>query len=82
MINQTIVRIGNSVGVIIPKSLQENDRLKPGDKVSVDRDKISGSFVVSKNGSKKQSSITPEFVRILENINKRYGKALQDLAGK
>ena len=82
MINQTIVRIGNSVGVIIPKSLQENDRLKPGDKVSIDKDRINGDFIVSKNGKARQSSITPQFVRILENVNKRYGKALQELAGR
>ena len=82
MINQAIVRIGNSVGVILPRSLQANDRLKPGDKVAVDKDKINGDYIVSTKGKVKKSSITPQFVRMLENVNKRYGKALQELAGR
>ncbi len=76
---QTVFRAGNSEVVALPKSLG----FKFGDKVIVDRGLTSGSAFISKaDGKQKISSITPGFLSILDGINKRYGKALKDLAGK
>jgi len=37
------------------------------------------AFIVSKNAL-RASSVTPEFVRVLNEVNKRYGAALSMLA--
>lgn len=79
---QKVIQIGHSVGVIIPQALQKGSRLNPGEKVVIERDYMSDSFIVRKKGNKKHSSITPEFVHIVESVNKKYRKALQELAGK
>ena len=76
---QTVFRAGNSEVVALPKSLG----FKFGDKVVVDRGLEDGTAFVSKaEGKQKTSSITPGFLSILDGINKRYGKALKELAGK
>ena len=76
---QIVFRAGNSNVVALPKDLG----FKPGDKVVVDRGLGVGTAFVSKTGVKQvSSSITPEFLKILDGVNKRYGKALSELALK
>ena len=76
---QTIFKAGNSNVIALPKDLG----FKVGDKVIVNPGLASGSaFITKANGKKVTSSITPEFIEILEGINKRYGKALSTLAQK
>lgn len=79
---QTVIQIGNSIGVVIPQVLQKSTSIKVGDKIIVEVEPISKAFIVRKKGSVKLSSITPEFLNIVDRVNKRYGKALQELAGK
>lgn len=77
---QTIIQIGNSEGLTLPKEVREVVGIKKGSKVDVEvtSDK---RVVISKAGSKKSSkSITPEFIETLSGINKRYGPALKKLA--
>jgi bifunctional DNA-binding transcriptional regulator/antitoxin component of YhaV-PrlF toxin-antitoxin module len=76
---QVVFKAGNSSVIALPKDLG----FKPGDKVIVDRGLKIGTAFVSKAGVKQTSySITPEFLKILDGINKRYGKALNELALK
>lgn len=76
---QVVFKAGNSNVVALPKDLG----FKPGDKVIVDRGLQTGTAFVSKAGVKQvSSSITPEFLKILDGVNKRYGKALSELALK
>lgn len=76
---QTVFKAGNSDVVALSKDLG----FKTGDKVVVDRGIESGTAFVSKaNKNQKPTSITPSFLKILDGINKRYGKALAELAGK
>lgn len=80
---QTIIRVGNSVGVILPKTVRDQVGFKPGDKVFVEPDRNGHSLVLHKKGKGiKPITITPEFYNWLEGFNKRYGKALQELARK
>jgi putative addiction module antidote len=80
---QNIVQIGNSTGIIIPKSLLKELDLELGDTVELVKDPITNSLIVEKKGAeKKYPAVTPEFLQILERINKRYGKALKSLANK
>lgn len=80
--SQTIIQIGNSQGITIPKSVLEDLDLKAGSKVDV-RVTADQRLVISKldkNGNKKSLTMTPEFMKSLEGVNKRYGSALRQLA--
>ena len=78
---QKVIQIGNSIGVIIPQSLAKNS-LKVGDIVMVEKDQASGMYIISKNGKSKTSSITPHFLSVVERVNKQYGQALKEIAQK
>lgn len=78
---QKIIQIGNSIGIIIPKALS-GDHLKPGEKVIVEKDPASETYIISKNKRAGISSITPHFFGVLDRINKQYGKALREIAGR
>ncbi|OGK08528.1 hypothetical protein A2767_05520 [Candidatus Roizmanbacteria bacterium RIFCSPHIGHO2_01_FULL_35_10] len=77
---QTIIQIGNSYGVIIPKKIMTDTGLKPGNKVFVQKDPNGNTITLSKNGKKSASSITPDFLRVVEKINKKYEPAFKALA--
>lgn len=76
---QKVVQIGNSIGVIIPQALAKNN-LKPGDVIRVEKDPESDMFIIYKNKKKNISSITPHFLEVLERVNKQYGVALKEIA--
>ncbi|MDO8461148.1 MAG: hypothetical protein Q7S38_01755 [bacterium] len=76
---QTIIQIGNSVGIIIPKALSKNG-LKPGEKVIVEKDPASETYIISKNKKTSMSSITPHFFAVVDRVNAQYGKALREIA--
>ena len=75
MIQQTI-QIGNSVGVIIPKNILEENKIKVGDKIQVD---VSPVKTVRKTA---KDAVSPELLMWLDGFNKRYKDALQELASK
>ena len=78
---QKVIQIGNSAGLIIPKTLMEQVGLKEGSQVVIEKDPSSDALTIVKKGSTVHaSSITPEFMKIIEKVNKRYGKALKELA--
>lgn len=78
---QKIIKIGNSAGVIIPYELREEAGLKLGDSVSVDYMPGGQALSISKKGEGGTSpSITPEFYDWLNKFNKKYKKALTELA--
>ena len=80
---QKIIQIGNSTGVIIPKALLDEAGLKPGSHVIIEQDPQDGTLTIREKGkAKKKTSITPEFLDILDKVNKNYGPALKELAQK
>jgi len=71
---QKLIKIGNSLGTIVPAEIIKKFGLKKGDAVDVN---------VQPTGlSKKGTTITPEFKKWLEKFNKEYGRSLQELANK
>ncbi len=76
---QKVIQIGNSIGIIIPQTLAK-DNLKPGDTVVVEKDQASGAYIISKDKKAKLSSITPHFLSVVERINKQYAHALKEIA--
>lgn len=77
---QKVIKVGNSLGVIIPKTFAAQMRLQRGSIVFIEPDQTSTSFLVTKEKKSQLSSITPEFLRIIEKVNQRYGSALRKLA--
>ncbi len=84
MLTQKLYRNGNSVAVTIPKDYLEDMKLKDGSEVTVEQDLENESIIISpkKKVSKPQSTITPKFLRWLEEFNQEYGPALRELAKK
>lgn len=81
--DQNIIRIGNSAGVIIPKSLLKELNFQEGSKVVMEKDESGEALVIAKKGIKRQAgSISPYFLKILDKVNRLYGPALQELAEK
>lgn len=78
---QKVIQIGNSIGIIIPQSLARNT-LKPGDIVHVDKDPVNNTLFINKQETGGSSSITPEFLSWLHKFNKKYKNALTELAKK
>ncbi len=77
MQTQTVFRAGNSKVMSLPDELGFNF----GDKIVVNRGLKRGTAFISKVGTGVSvSSVTPEFISILNGINKRYGKVLSELA--
>lgn len=76
---QVAIRIGNSTGVIIPRSLS-GGRIKPGDKLRIEKDPASDTYFITKNKGDLPSSITPHFLKIIERVNRQYGRAFKALA--
>lgn len=79
---QKVIQVGNSLGVVIPKDMAKKTGLKAGSNVYVQKDPNGPSIVINSNTPVFDSSITPDFLRIVSNINKKYGPALKELAGK
>lgn len=79
---QKIIQVGNSAAVVIPKQLLTEAGLDVGNKVVVEKDPNGLTIAISRKGATFASSITPEFIAIIERINKKYGPALKKLAHK
>ena len=80
---QKVIQIGNSTGVIIPKILLEKVGLQAGSQVVLEQDSTGSCIVMAKIGTKLNSSFqASNFMEILERVNKQYGSALEELAQK
>jgi antitoxin component of MazEF toxin-antitoxin module len=78
---QTVFKAGNSNVVAIPKFMSEELGLAKGSKVQLELAVDRKTLLISKAGSARRSlSVTPDFIKILEGVNKRYGSALAELA--
>jgi len=79
---QKVIQIGNSTGVTIPKKILKEAGLKNGSSVYVEKDPNGKTIYITQREKLFNSSITPNFLDVLEKVNKRYGPALRKLAKK
>lgn len=75
---QKVVQIGNSAGVIIPKSLRQQAGLKVGVKVSIKKSK-SGVMVFPKK-SMKLKGVDVKFMKMVDGFMERHKDVLRELA--
>lgn len=78
---QTVMQVGNSLAVTLPKQFVNGKKLKAGQKVLVDAD-LDLSMVQIRTKNSKASTVTPEFKKWLDGFNARYKTALTQLAKK
>lgn len=80
---QKLVKIGNSIGVIIPQGLLKQIGLKQGSKVLIQSNPDEQTIVINTSDRpKKKHSVSPRFLEALDRVNRRYGEALKVLAEK
>lgn len=79
---QKIIRIGNSGGVTISKSLMEESGVKIGTQVNVSYKADVGSFVIDVPSKQPQTKIpvNPEVYAVANDLLKRYLPAFKKLA--
>lgn len=79
---QTVINIGNSQGIILPKDILNKLDIKKGDNVDIKLED-DNTIVISKKGLKKtKAKVSPDLLMWLDNFNKRYKDALEELASK
>lgn len=80
---QKVIQVGNSLAVTIPKGFVDEIRLRAGQKIRVEGDPDTATFMVQPvNVSMQKENLTPEFLRWLKKFNARYKDALKELAKK
>jgi putative addiction module antidote len=78
---QKIIQIGNSTGLIIPKTILTQLGFQEGSFVVIELDQINEGLIITKRDAKqKKRTINPRFLETLDKVNKQYAKALEELA--
>ncbi|MFH1648477.1 MAG: AbrB/MazE/SpoVT family DNA-binding domain-containing protein [Patescibacteria group bacterium] len=72
---QKLSKIGNSVGLVLPKQLLDNLKLKAGSDIYLEQ--IQDKIILEKEPT---NSVSPEFLKIAENIGEKYSEAFTELA--
>jgi antitoxin MazE len=74
---QKLTKIGNSIGIILPKTLLDALNMDLGTELYVEgfQDRI----ILDK---KEAVSVSPDFLRIAEGVGEKYKDAFKDLASK
>ena len=69
---QKVIRVGNSLAVTIPQNLVKEEKLKAGETVEIDVQRV----------KKAKSKITPEFISWVDKYIENNRPALEELAKK
>lgn len=76
---QTVMQVGNSLAVTLPKQFVNGKRIKAGQKVIVDSN-LDLSLVQIRTKGSPAPKLSPEFKKWLDNFNTRYKIGLTELA--
>ena len=78
---QNVLKVGNSLGVTLPKSFVDRNKVKPGMKINVDSIDSSVTFSTKIPKSTKYETITDiEFLEAAKEVESKYKNALDELA--
>ncbi|MDA1316528.1 MAG: hypothetical protein O3B87_00710 [bacterium] len=77
---QRIINIGNSQGIILSKKILEKIGLTTGNTIVIDVDENNKQVVLRDPDSKPPVTITPQLVKWLEGFNKKNYALLKELA--
>lgn len=76
---QTVIKVGNSLGIILPKYIVKELNLKLGQRLYLDvyQNEKTLTLRLNKNMAK---GITPEFIKFLDEFIKKHHSSLSKLA--
>lgn len=72
---QKLARIGNSIGIVLPKKLLDSLTLSVGNELFVEQ--VQNKIILKKENT---PSVSPEFLRVAESIGEKYKNAFKELA--
>ncbi len=78
---QKVIQIGNSIGIVIPQLLNRENGLKPGDPVVIN--KKGSQYVVSPLKAKRKSlagGVNVRFMKMLDEFIQDHEDVLKELA--
>ncbi len=81
MLTQTVVKIGNSLGVTLPSEFVTKNKVKAGAKIAVTHS--NGSITYSPRIPKSthyEAATDDEWFKLIKEVEKNYGNALDELA--
>lgn len=76
---QTVIKIGNSLGITMPRSFIKQAGIRAGEKMLVETTMDTLTVVPKTRGV---TGLTPEFVKSVNDFIKKYKPALEELAKK
>lgn len=78
---QTVIKVGNSLGITIPKPILKNIKFKVGDKVHLEIDEANDALIVS---SKKNpfKGMSPDIIQWTKKFIDKNRQTLEELANK
>lgn len=77
---QKIIKIGNSLGVTIPKKFIKNQKLKAGDEIVLEDNAAIGVLSIRTSSSSANTALTPEFKNWLEKFSVENRELLKKIA--
>ena len=78
---QKLTKIGNSVGLILPKDLREALGIDAGAEVYLELDEGTDTIVLTTKRRRPEVSDS-EYNKLMESVSKQYSEALEELASK
>lgn len=78
MKQQTLRKIGNSVGIIIPNEILKDLNFKEGDTVFVNKE--SNSITINKGLN--YPKVSEDFLRVAEKVSQEYDATFKELSDK
>jgi len=76
-----LIKIGNSVGVTLPKKLLSLLNLQQGEEVFIETD-LKNKAIIIKSLTTAKNEVNKDVVKGMEKFTKRYSKALHNLSQK
>ena len=75
---QKIIQIGNSVGIILPQIIRQQLRLNIGDKILIS--KTGDRLILSQSKKENAKGVNAKFVKIVDEFMEEHKDVLEELA--
>lgn len=78
---QTIIKVGNSAGIVLPQGIRKDIGLEIGDSVKISKGK-KGEIVVSKARKIKTGGVNAKFMKMVDEFIVEHEDVLKELANR
>lgn len=77
---QKLTKIGNSVGIVIPKELRNLLGIDVGSELYLENSMDNKTIIL--NSEKPSQEVDPQFFELLKEVDKQYSASLKELSSK